>query len=439
LIWISPDRSPRRHDAGMDAQVFHPEELRPWIQVLTSLGIGFLIGLERQRNPTAKAGVRTCALVAGFGAIAALLGQAFDSPWIVAAGLLVVGAMIIAAYLGPENHEADSGTTTVIAVVLCYCLGIMVWLGFAQLAVAVAITVAVLLHFKAELHAFSEKLAPHDVSMVLQFAVITFIVLPWLPDEGYGPYGALNPYHIWLMVVLVAGLGVAGYFALRLFGARRGLLMVGLLGGMVSSTATTLVHARQAAKNPHTGASSAAVIALSNLVVPTRLCILAAIGAPAIVRHLVPALALGIACGIPAVVQRYRKAFGDGNAAIPEFSNPASLPVALGFGALYAGVLLLAAWVSEYAGKAGLLAMAAVSGLVDVDAIALSSLRLFDTGGLSAQIAALTIGCAFLGATVFKLAAVTWVGGVGLMRETWPALVAPVAGAAAGLWLFASA
>ena len=423
----------------MDAQAFRPEELRPWLQVLTSLAIGFLIGLERQRNPTAKAGVRTCSLVAGFGAVAALLGQAFDSPWIVAAGLLVVGAMIIAAYLGPENHEADSGTTTVISVVLCYCLGAMVWLGFAQLAVAVAIMTTVLLHFKAKLHAFSEKLAPHDVSMVLQFAIITFIVLPWLPDEGYGPYRVLNPYHVWLMVVLVAGLGVAGYFALRLFGARRGLLMVGLFGGMVSSTATTLVHARQAAVSGGARASSAAVIALANLVVPTRLCILAAVSAPAVVPFLVPPLALGIACGIPAVVQRYRYAFGDGNAAVPELTNPASLPVALGFGALYAGVLLLAVWLSEYAGKAGLLAMAALSGLVDVDAITLSSLRLFDTGALGAQIAVLAIGCAFLGATIFKLATVTWVGGLALLRQTWLALLAPVAGAAAGVWLFAPA
>ena len=423
----------------MDAQAFHPEELRPWLQVLTSLAIGFLIGLERQRSPTAKAGVRTCALVAGFGAIAALLGQAFDSPWIVAAGLLVVGAMIIAAYLGPENHEADSGTTTVIAVVLCYSLGAMVWLGFTQLAVAVAIGATMLLHFKAELHAFSEKLAPHDVSMVLQFAVITFIVLPWLPDEGYGPYSALNPHNIWLMVVLVAGLGVAGYFALRLFGARRGLLMVGLFGGMVSSTATALVHARQARANARACASSAAVIALSNLVVPTRLCILAAVSAPGIVPHLLPALALGIACGVPAVVQRYRDAVGDESAAMPQFANPASLPVALGFGVLYAGVLLLAAWLSEYAGKAGLLALAAVSGLVDVDAITLSSLRLFDTGALTAQVAALTIGCAFLGATIFKLATVTWVGGLALARQTLLALAAPVAGTALGLWLFASA
>jgi uncharacterized membrane protein YhiD involved in acid resistance len=104
----------------VQAPVFAPEDAQAGIQFLASLAIGFLIGLERQRNPTAKAGVRTCALVALFGTLAALLGQSVDAPWFIAAGLLLVGAMIIAAYRGPETHEADSGTRTLIAVILCY-------------------------------------------------------------------------------------------------------------------------------------------------------------------------------------------------------------------------------------------------------------------------------------------------------------------------------
>ena len=168
------------------------DQLHLGAQFATSVAIGLLIGLERQRNPTAKAGVRTCALVALFGTAAAMLGQSLDTPWIVAAGLLLVGAMIIAAYHG-ESIEGDSGTTTVIAVALCYVLGALVWFGFSQIAVALAIGITILLHFKAELHAFSEKLAPHDVSIVLQFAVLSLIVLPLLPDEGFGPYRAFNP------------------------------------------------------------------------------------------------------------------------------------------------------------------------------------------------------------------------------------------------------
>lgn len=419
----------------MNAHEFPLEELQVSVQFLTSLAIGFLIGLERQRNPTAKAGVRTCALVALFGTIAALLGQSVDTPWVVAAGLLLVGAMIIAAYRGQETPEADSGTTTVIAVILCYCLGAMVWFGFSQLAVALAIATTVLLHFKTELHAFSERLAPHDVSMVLQFAVLSFIVLPLLPDEGYGPYRALNPYHIWLMVVLVSGLGVAGYLALRLLGERRGLLMVGLFGGLVSSTATTLVHARQAAAHEQLSALSAAVIAISNLVVPARLAVLAAASAPGIIPALLPALGIGIACGLIPVAHKLRSAIAHNRPAVPEVTNPTSLPVALGFGGLYAAILLLSTWLSERAGEQGLLAMAAVSGLVDVDAITLSSLRLFHTGAVTANTAVAAIVVAFLMASLFKLVAIAWLGGLKLVRQTWLAVLAPVAGTAAGLWL----
>jgi len=417
----------------MEPPVVHSQGLQAWVPLATSLAIGFLIGLERQRSPTAKAGVRTCALVAVFGTVAALLAETLAAPWIVAAGLIVTGAMIIAAYLGPENHETDSGTTTVIAVVLCYGLGAMVWYGYMQLAVALAIAITVLLHFKAQLHAFSEKLAPNDVSIVLQFAVLSFIVLPLLPNEGYGPYRVLNPNHIWLMVVLVSGLSVAGYFALRMLGERRGTLLVGVFGGLVSSTATTLVHARQAGRNGQSVPLSAAVIATSNLIVPVRISILAAVTAAGIAPTLLPALAIGIACGLLPVVQRLRSVMGRTSTAIPEMSNPASLPVALAFGAVYAVVLVLSAWLSDRVGQGGLLALAAVSGLTDMDAITLSSLRLFDTGAVPAESAAVAIFVAFSAATLFKLAAVAWFGGRALARATWPALIAPVAGTAAGL------
>jgi len=419
----------------MGAEVVLSDGFQAWAKFATSLAIGFLIGLERQRNPTAKAGVRTCALVALFGTIAALLAQSLATPWIVATGLLISGAMIIAVYIGPESHEADSGTTTVVAVLLCYCLGVMVWFGYMRFAVALAIAITVLLHFKAELHALSEKLAPHDISMMLQFAVLSLIVLPLLPDEGYGPYNALNPYHTWLMVVLVSGLGVAGYLALRVLGERRGLLLVGLSGGLVSSTATTVVQARQAGMRAEWCGASAAVIALSNLVVLARLAVLAAVSAPPIIPMLLPALAAGVAFGLPPAIRRFRSATAGNPVAVPEVTNPASLPVALGFGALYALVLLLSAWLEDRAGESGLLGLAAVSALVDLDAITLSTLRLFSTGVVAADIAAGAIVLAFLSASLSKLAIIGWLGGAKLVRLSWVPLLAPVAGAAVALWL----
>lgn len=149
----------------MPAQLF--AELHIPLQFMTSLAIGLLLGLERQRNPIAKAGLRTCALVALFGTLCGLLAEAVATPWIVAVGLLVTGGMIIAAYAGEILPEGESGTTTVIAVLLCYVFGVMVWYEHTQHAVGLAIASTILLHFKTELHGFSDRLAPGDISSML--------------------------------------------------------------------------------------------------------------------------------------------------------------------------------------------------------------------------------------------------------------------------------
>jgi uncharacterized membrane protein (DUF4010 family) len=324
----------------------------------------------------------------------------------------------------------------VVAVILCYAFGALVWLDQIQIAVALAITTAVLLHFKTELHGFTERLAAHDVSMVLQFAVLAFIVLPLLPDAGYGPYRALNPHNVWMMVVLVSGLGLAGYLALQVVGARSGLLLLGLFGGLVSSTATTVVYARQGGARTELAPISAAVIGLANLVVPARMLILAFVVAPGVALVLLPALGLAVAFGILPALSRLGTAVPRDDATVPRISNPTSLRVALGFGLLYAAVLALGAWVSNTAGDGGLLTVAAVSGLIDVDAITLSAMQLHHSGAVTERTAALAVVVAFVSASLFKLAVTAWSGGAALVRQAWVALSAPMAGAALGTLSF---
>ena len=411
-------------------------ELRIPLQFMTSLAIGLLLGLERQRNPIAKAGLRTCALVALFGTVCGLLAQATDSAWIIAAGLLVTGAMIITAYVGEKLPEGESGTTTVIAVLLCYVFGVMVWYEHTQHAVGLAIAATVLLHFKTELHGFSDRLAPGDVSSMLQFAVLTFIVLPILPNRGYGPYQALNPYHLWLMVVLISGVSLAGYLALRLAGTKRSLPLIGALGGLVSSTATTLVFARQSAVRPELTQLSAAIITIANLTVLIRLAVIGSVVAPDALPRLLPVLAAGALCGLLPVRWQSRAATGGSPANLPEMKNPTQLRVAMGFGLLYAVVLLGSAWLSQVWGSAGLYAMAAVSGMADVDAISLSSLQLFNTGKIDARTAVITIIVAYVSSVVFKLAITFAAGDSSLAKHCLPAFLASVAGLLAGAALF---
>jgi len=422
----------------MDDILFSSENLHAPLKFLTSLAIGLLLGLQRERTPSAKAGLRTFALVALFGTVSGLIAAAADSAWIIAAGLTLVGLMIIAAYRREdEKTEADSGTTTVIALLLCFGLGVMVWYEHTQLAVAIAIAATVLLHFKAELHGFSERMSQQDLASILQFAVLTFIVLPLLPDRGFGPYGALNPHHIWLMVVLVSGVSLAGYLALSLIGAKKSLFLVGAFGGLVSSTATTLVYARQGKVQAAMIPIGSAIIVISNLVVLARLAVISAVVAPSALPAVVPVLACGLALGLVALALRLRGTMTAPELKVPDLSNPTQLRVALGFGALYAVVLVGSAWLSERAGSEGLYTLAVVSGFVDVDAITLSGLSLSNSGKITAAVAATAIGLAYFSATALKLGVLLVMGNAEMLKRCAPALVAPGIGVAAGLWLFA--
>lgn len=207
---------------------------------LTSLAIGLLIGLERERSPAAKAGLRTFALVALFGTISGLLVEIIDSPWFLFGGLLTIGLMTAAAYFRDNDPKSDPGTTTVAAIIMCYGLGAIIWFGYSTFAVMLGTMATILLYYKSELRGISQSLTRRDLISILQFSVLTFIILPILPNNNYGAYNMLNPHQIWLMMVLIAGISLAGYIALRLVGARFGAPLLGLLGGLVSSTATTL-------------------------------------------------------------------------------------------------------------------------------------------------------------------------------------------------------
>jgi uncharacterized membrane protein (DUF4010 family) len=408
-------------------------------QFLTALAIGLLIGLERERNPTAKAGLRTCALVALAGAVSARLAEAFAAPSIIAVGLGAVALMMIAAYYHhhEEFHEWESGTTTIVAVIGCYLLGAMVLAGSARLAVMLAILATILLYFKAELGGIARKLERRDLISILQFAVVTFVVLPLLPDREVGPYAVLNPHHIWLMVVLISGVSLVGYVALRLVGREHGAVLLGLFGGLVSSTATTLAYSRHARAGDEFTQLAVTVILTANLVLLVRLAAFAAIVAPGILVVLAPVLAAALAAGAVVFAIGWRRDARPHELTMPQIGNPAELRTALGFAALYAVVLLLAAWLAELAGSKGMYAVALASGLTDVDAITLSSLRLYGLTTLSAAQATTSIVLAISANAVFKLGIVRVVGGGALLRRCAPALIAMTAGAGLGVALFA--
>ncbi len=399
-----------------------------------SLSLGLLLGLERERHPESRAGLRTFGLTALLGTLSAQLGDTLHSVWPVALGLATVGAMMIAAYLQRPDQE-DPGTTSVVALMLAFGLGALCWFGHTTVAAILGVITAMLLAFKTELRGISQQLSGRDVRSMLQFLVLTLVVLPILPNTEFGPYQALNLAQIWTMVVLVSGISLAGYAALRIVGAEKGTWLVGLLGGLVSSTATTMVFSRRSRETPGFASTASAVILLSNTMVFGRLLAVIAVVAPAMFSHVLPIMGLGLAAGAAAAMICMRQCSNGHTMAVPEVKNPTELSTALTFGGLYALVLFLSAWLSDIAGSKGLYAVALAAGVTDVDAIVLSSLRLFNLDKLTADHVAIAIVLAMLSNIGFKSALAVSLGGADLARRVLPGLVAMAAAMAAGLLL----
>jgi len=412
-------------------------ELESVLALATSAGIGLLVGLERERNPLTKAGLRTFALIAMLGCLVTLLANEVHSGWIVAVAMLLVGGAITAAHVvDPATKADDSGTTTIVAALLVFALGALIALGHSRLAVAVGVSITMILYFKPELEGFSQQLTPQDLRSMLRFAVLSAVILPLLPDRPLapsGPLAAVSPYNVWLMVVLISGVSLLGYVAWRLTLGRGGLLVTGLLGGLVSSTAATLVAAKHARGNPGSNHSALTVILLANATMLLRVILLVALVAPAVLPStaviLVPALLLGL----PLLLLHWRGASGSERQEEGAYRNPANLTAAIGFGAMYAVLLVLAAWLGGYAGPYGVYALAAVSGLTDVDAITLSALRLTSTGALTMTQAAAAIALAVGSNLLAKTALVYLTGGRSLGNGAALGFLLPFAALGAGI------
>lgn len=382
-----------------------------------ALAIGLLIGLERERHDAPVAGLRTFALTALLGAVAAMLSEGFGLPWLLVAGLVSVGAMTVFARVPTEAGRQDPDTTTTVAIMLCFALGAMVWTGYAEIAAPLALVATALLYFKPELKGLSRGLERRDLVSILQFGALSLIILPVVPDRGFGPHGSLNPHRIWLMVVLISGVSLAGYLALRFVGQRHGAVLIGLLGGLVSSTATTLTYSRRAREPGQAPQLPALVVLLACAVVFARLAVLCIAIAPGLLGALWPLLVAGAIPLLAAALGAWRRLDARPHPSMPEVRNPTELKTSLSFGALYAVVLLLAAVLASEVGARGLYALAAISGLTDVDAIALSGLQLLRLEQIGPLDAITVIGLAVLSNTAVKAFTAAAIGGAALRRQ----------------------
>ena len=412
-----------------------PELAAPVQAFATALGIGLLVGMERERRPDSAAGLRTFALVAMLGCLFALLTEKTGGPWLLIAGLVVISGAMVASNFSSSSEEQYRGFTSEAAIIVIYGLGAAVWFGYATLAVMLAIATTVLLYFKAELRRISERLTAKDINSILQFAVLSLVILPILPSDDFGPYNAINPRQVWWMVVLISGLALGGYMALRIIGARHGAAVLGIFGGLASSTATTMMFSRHAQAHGDLVRMSAIVILIANVMVMIRLGLVAAVVAPNLVAQIVLVFACGIVPGIAMAVYGWKILNAAGDLPLPEVKNPTELRIAITFGLLCAVVLLASAWLQEIAGNKGLYAVALASGLTDADASVLSTLRLFNLEKVSGSDAVIAVTLALMANLLFKIGLVVSIGGRTLARHALPGLLAIGAGLALGLLL----
>jgi uncharacterized membrane protein (DUF4010 family) len=393
------------------------------LALLVAGALGFVVGLERQFSPhggEGYAGARTFALYGMWGAAAGLIGDQYGG-LAVAAALLAAAALIIASYLGFMKVSGDLGTTSEAAALMVFAIGLLSWEAMWVAAIGATVAVTALLRAKVALHAVAHRFSDEDVRTFLQFAVVTAVVLPLVPDQAIGRFEGFNPREVWLMVVFVSAIGFAGYVALRLFGSR-GLVLTGLLGGLVSSTAVTMSFSRMARTDRQpAGALAAGLLAACGLMF-VRVLIEAVVLAPALAASLAPWL-LGafLVVEAAALIWWRRSSRSSPQAGELVIRNPLTLTVALAFGAVYAVVAFASRAAIELVDESSLSIVGAVSGLNDVDAITLSMGNLVHTGlpvehASAAVLAAVTVN------TLVKAVLAMTIGGRMHGRRVGPAL-----------------
>lgn len=380
-----------------------------------ALGLGLLVGLQREHAETRLAGFRSFALFSllGYlcGAIAAVQGVA----WLPAAGFVALAGVLVAGnLLEHRGPDSDPGVTTETAALLVFGNGVYLAAGTVSFGIAVGVVVAALLAFKVELHSFAHRLEENDFKAAIQFGLLSFVVLPVLPDQAYGPYAVLNPRNIWWMVILIVGIGLAGYIAHKVLPASKGLLLGGVIGGLVSSTATTVSYARRVAEGAVTPVLAATVVAIASSVVYARLMIEVSVAAPGWAGQALPPLAILLAVMAALALALWWR--NRSTVSVLPLSNPSQTGVALLFGGVYSLVLLAAAAARDLFGDRGLYLVAAISGLTDVDAITLSTARLVDTGKLDGGLGWRVVVTASLSNIIAKAAMAAAMGGGSLLR-----------------------
>ena len=350
-----------------------------------ALLLGLLVGMQRELKEARIAGFRTFALVTMFGTVSAYLAADY-SPWMILIGAIGVMVIIVVGnWQKVSSGVHNIGMTTEVSLLLMYGVGAYIPVGQPAVAAAIAGSTAILLYIKPQLKGMLARLEDTDIRAIMQFVLISFIILPILPNQNFGPLDAFNPQRTWLLVVLIVGISLGGYLIYKFLGQRAGVTLGGILGGLISSTATTVSYSRRASAGEGPARNSAVVIIIAGTMIYPRVMVEIAIMAPDYFWQIAWPVMLMFLFSIGIAIYTYQT-ITDRTARLPDQRNPSELSSALTFGGVYTLVLFLVALTTEYLGDQYLYIVAGISGLSDMDAITLSASQMVQEENIEADL-----------------------------------------------------
>jgi len=367
---------------------------------LISLILGGLIGIERefkkQREKVSMfGGIRTFMLIALFGTLSAYAGSKISEIVVPISAISLATLLIIAQII-----EKTPSITSMVAALITYLVGVICYLGSIQMAAVLAVTVLFILTFKEQMHEFVKHLTVQDLFAFLKFAAVTIVIYPLLPDRTIGPYGGVNPREVWAMVVIISTIDFIGYALTKFIGSRKGIVITGLIGGLVSSTAVSATLSPLSKLNPKLINDYAAGIVGASTIMFMRIFILASIISLSFAKFLFIPCAFATLLGLLFTYYISKQESTTGSDI--KVHNPFELSTAFKFGIFYGFILFLSKSATKIVGAIGLYTIAAISGLSDVDAITLSTSKIFSSGEIGLTTGAATILIAATVNTIFK-------------------------------------
>jgi uncharacterized membrane protein (DUF4010 family) len=411
-----------------------------------ALAAGLLVGLERgwrqreEADGDRAAGLRTFGLAGLLGGICGAL-SAVTHPLVLAAGLLAFTAAVGAFMLLEARAERNFSATGLVAAILTFALGAYAVIGEMAVTIAAAVAMTILLALRQQLHGIVRTVTWLELRAVLTLLAMTFLLLPVLPNRAVDPWGAINPYEIWLLAILIAAVSFVGYVLVRVTGDRVGIGLASVTGGLTSSTATTLALSRMNRDSPSRATLLAGGVLMAGSTMMFRIIVIIFFVRPELAGRIAPAVAIaGLICAGAGALMVFRREKGGQSGDRPDFGlkNPFELGTALKLAALIAVIGLVANVVSARIGDSGAFAVAALSGLADVDAVTLSLARM-SGARLAIEAAALAVLVAVTSNTLSKTVMAAWVGGGSFGILVCLVNIAAMAAMFVAYWLLPSA